>query len=100
MGWKNLPYWLRGGIILLVLSVFLLYFLSTTVLCVDPSSGADLSNPIFGCKSELERLFINLGFTKFIGSIFFLGVSFLIGAIIGLIIGKIKSKSKKQMEDK
>jgi len=95
MGWKNWPYWVKGGIIGIILSFFPLYFLSTTVLCADPLPGVDLSNPIFGCKSELERLFINLGLSIFVKSIFFVGIFFLIGVVIGLIIGKTLKRGNK-----
>lgn len=93
MGWKKLPFWLKTGIIFSLLSLITsIIFLSSVVICVDPAQGADLSNPIFGCKSELERLFIQPRLEVFMVPIFFIIISFLAGACVGLVIEKIKSK--------
>ncbi len=80
MAWKNWPYWLRGSIIFLIFPIIGLYGFTT---CRDmdciiwlPFAGA----AIF--IEGTETLFHAINF------IFYL----VLGAIIGWIYGKIKSK--------
>jgi hypothetical protein len=117
MPWKNLAYWLKGGIIGGMISlifhavVYLLY-----IGCVSASSGYS-SHCTFGLLLILPTLMIfysdlvtnesiNLGSPAglssselFIAAILLIVIGtilgLIIGAVIGLIIGKIKSKRKK-----
>ena len=92
MNWKNLSYWLRGGII-----SFILFLILLILSFISPRS--DMGN-IFhwvllglGLPAYILARFIPLGFGPF-SSFFVLIIpySFVIGAIIGWIVGKIKSK--------
>lgn len=111
MGWKNWPYWLRGGIIGGVIGIiwFVFHFMGMNF---GPGEGGYLNwvYYTFGVISGL--LGSILGFFIFpiallFGEYFsdatatpFLIISviylFLIGALIGFIIGKIKSRNKKK----
>jgi O-antigen/teichoic acid export membrane protein len=95
MSWKNMPYWLRGGIIGawtgVILGIILLIF---SFICdfasrYCPEKFWDILKNIFllplayipGVLSSLSLMLIFLGIEFFIA-----------GALIGLIIGKIKRK--------
>jgi hypothetical protein len=92
MGWKNLSYWLKGGIILAGINFLLivLYYLISNGQgsYYDPSAFLYISSFLvtdffyWGSNSPLE-IFI-------FSSIFY----FIIGAIIGLIYGKIKNRKR------
>ena len=80
MGWKNWPYWLRGGISLDLLII--------------------ISMIIFPKLSEIPIISILLYFPLFygfiIGGLIILFCWFIIGAIIGWIYGKIKRESNNE----
>lgn len=100
-GMDNRYYWLKGGIILLILSIIIIgYLLSTSELCVDPGENSDLSNPIFGCKTELERFFIKPRLSDILSISAILVISFLAGAVIGFIYGRIRGRNKLIQEKK
>lgn len=121
MGWKNLPYWLKGGVIGIIIPIVFSIFLFIINLLIN-----HMYHKSFQITTYLFLLFI-IPFVilqKFIGQIFgcrtvdFFGFSiggcpslafyiseiltiilyifiwFLIGAIIGGVIGKSKRKSK------
>jgi len=83
MGWRNLSYWLRGGLIglLIGLIIWIVWFVWGTL---DVQSG--------GSENEL----IVLGsMIVFIGGLILLAIGFIIGTIVGLIVGKSKYKINK-----
>lgn len=94
--WKNLPYWIRGGIIGIVIAIIL----SLIVILFR-----EFDNPITFFVG-LGILFVNLWFAYLINCrfesclianlyifmILFIIESFLIGVIIGWVVGKIKNK--------
>ena len=91
MGWKERPYWLKGGIIIILFYiligiVFSIYDFATFddfkgfftfMYFVGPGSF------IFGIDGPMEFI------TSFI---FTIAIYFIIGAIIGWIYGKIKNR--------
>lgn len=111
MDWKQLPYWLRGGIIAVIFFIIILvtlillatnyqqlgitredggflfylgaFFLILITLPVIPSWG-----------SIANESFIDLIPIVIVGLIFY----FMIGEIIGLVIGKIKSKKQSNLK--
>ncbi len=92
MTWKNLPYWLRGGIIsLLIVAVLYLILISLSLF-------TSLGEVLGGSKNILLTLslgtyFVLGGESESATIVFGLIVEyFIIGAVIGLIIGKLKSK--------
>jgi len=94
MDWKDWPYWLKGGVIAagINLLLLLLYYIFPT--------------PVFSFKKSYNQItsilglpaFVVIGILPFsIFSIFWIIVVstilfFIIGAIIGLIVGKVKSR--------
>ena len=80
MGWKNWPYWLRGGLIGIIVGIILLSIGERTSLPIEGN--------IFSSASYADGPFLYI-------VIFALIIFFIIGAIIGLIVGKIKSKRLK-----
>ena len=89
MNWKKWPSWLKGGTILLVLFIFytiLKLMLFPSFCLVETEQGiADTYCPFF---TQL-KLFFTFDFISFLYRGVFL---FFIGAVVGLIIDKIKSK--------
>jgi hypothetical protein len=79
MAWKNWPYWLRGGLIGLVIGIWPLgQFLVIPTNLLLHSMGF-----YFGIKSEV----VYLGYV--------LLHHIILGALIGLLIGEIKSRKNK-----
>lgn len=105
MGWKNRPYWLRGGIYLaIVFTIYLIIerilYYSLELVWKDPYCAGGVICTILYFSVGILHLFpVNLRshvITIIIGYIFFL----VVGAIIGLIVGKIKSrKENKNIEE-
>ena len=96
MGWKNLSYWLKGGIIGIIVLIILLiigfildltiqssFFPYTLMMIFIPLIPFVLIIEAFGIGFEDVIFFITLP------------AYFIIGAVIGWIVGKIKSKKKK-----
>jgi len=75
MGWKDWPYWLRGGIISGIIFDLVVLILLWSI----SNSGEGGGIPLF---STAVLFGLIVGF----------GLGFIIGAIIGWIVGKIKSK--------
>jgi|WetSurMetagenome_2_1015567.scaffolds.fasta_scaffold993534_1 hypothetical protein len=104
MGWKNWPYWLKGGIIGLILmfALPLILIISSFGFNCNSCWNALLGLSYLATPILLPILFIISRFDgctgeACIGRIIFvipalMGESFIIGAIIGLIAGKIKNK--------
>ncbi|MFH1455399.1 MAG: hypothetical protein ABIF40_00430 [archaeon] len=92
MGWKDWPYWLRGGLITLTLSLIIFLVLIIAYPSTVSAFGAGIFvlypaiflGPILQIRNEV------------VSSLFFLIfpflIYFLIGALGGLMVGKIKSK--------
>lgn len=97
MEWKNWPYWLKGGIILLIIHSILtligfLFLYDST----DPNGDVALiilPNIIIPLIA-LNWMHLPLIFGKW-SSIFYFSIFwFIIGTLIGWIYGKIKSKKR------
>lgn len=104
MGWKDLPYWLKGGAIFALAYIFISLFL------VPFGKKGDLFGFYYWAYPSLvvmaplstiiplERI-LNIG-NEVVSLILVLLVSlmiyFIIGALIGLIVGKIKNKNNLQ----
>ncbi len=99
MGWKNLPYWLKGGILGAVISVifFIPLVLEGMIVRLRFPKWFEF---VFGML-HLPAVYIGLGiigatskyeiwFFYLLGFFVDLLIYFLIGAFIGWIIGKIK----------
>ncbi|MBS3085684.1 hypothetical protein J4225_03285 [Candidatus Pacearchaeota archaeon] len=80
MGWKDWPYWLKGGVIfeiLLIIGLFLIAFIKGEGLAI-------LFLLIFFGGENPWEMFTFLGF---------LILYFILGAIIGWIYGKIRNRN-------
>ena len=92
MGWKEWPYWLKGGVILLTLYVLasLLYvmFFSSWQCSVETEQGT--AHPYCPFFTQLKLFF------RFDGIPFLYGgmALFLIGVVVGWIVGKFKSRNQ------
>lgn len=105
MGWKTWPYWLKGGIILLAISVIynlIAYFLALSNLVGGVSNLGEfmilfqaiivgIPLMLLGIIDQIQYLNNSTGVIIFVVSII---ISFLIGAFIGWIVGKIKSRNQ------
>jgi len=87
MGWKDWPYWLKGGIIGTVLATLIILIVGFIALSI--------------CYENCPPFIKNSLFIFILPSYFLPGViadvaiiiwNFLIGALIGFIYGKIKSR--------
>ena len=87
MSWKNLPYWLKGGIITSILAlIFFIYYLFTVRLCFDYVDGS--------CDLLIKTLFVgSINYSTYLSLIGALIVSFIISALIGFVYGKLKNKA-------
>ena len=92
MGWKDWPYWLKGGVIglVFVLILFLLIYFNLLGSSISGTLGIFIVVITFigalGLCPENACQFYTAGL------LILLIESFIIGAIIGWIIGKIKNK--------
>jgi len=108
MGWKNFPSWLKGGIIVLALITFLFLILfvmgakNTTNLYNSDKISYSQVTPLYAYLiPNFLRIPLNTysqtgTLLSFIGRIiegFILW--FVVGALIGFIVGKIKSRGKR-----
>ena len=105
MGWKSWPYWLRGGLIGVIITVITGFLISMT--SAYPLVGIlyylfTIPDLVIALPyRSIARFFVydvfglNIGFYVLIGS-YIIGIipNFIIGAIIGLIMGKIKNKKQ------
>ncbi len=78
MGWKDWPYWIKGGIIGILLS--LAYFLIILIIYLIYNWP----------EGDYVGFIIYILFGTIISTIGVAVALFIIGAIIGLIVGKIK----------
>jgi hypothetical protein len=99
MAWKNLPYWLKGGICAVAIGI-ILAIITFTVLNLYPKDVMGLpigpGGELFFALAvilTLPQIFMeyNLILNLVVSFIFY----FLIGALIGWIVGKLRSKKKK-----
>lgn len=89
MGWKNLPYWLRGGIIAIIIFIILVVITSISDRQGTSHPGALIIPLLPGLALTNHTLYrSDLLINGFISLIIY----FIIGALIGFIIGKIKNK--------
>ena len=82
MGWKNLAGWLKGGIIGVVLYIFFALFNAVPLLTF-------FGNLILKANPSLS---FNFAFAFLFGFVIYPLVWFGLGALIGWIVGKIKSR--------
>lgn len=95
MSWKNWPYWLKGGLITILIYLLLTIFLIIIFFIFKSqisliffqiiSLPTTLVNNLFGIYSGHNGIINKIFFTSII-------IYFIIGFIIGLIYGKIKKK--------
>jgi hypothetical protein len=96
MGWKNWPYWLKGGLI----SIFVFLVSSIPSLFSFQIDALSIVALLLGILGTLlwvvfANYFPKESFPLFIETIVFIVSvlsSFLVGSLIGWIYGKIKSK--------
>lgn len=100
MGWRDWPYWVKGGLIGIL--IFIVYYFLQIFFGLACMGGYNSNNPSFLCVSANT-------ISGFIGNIFFLpfklipefeGIEIamfiyfvILFAIIGLIYGKIKNRN-------
>lgn len=105
MGWKNLPYWLKGGVIFLVISIFLhlfikLLYVLTPIVGISFLIWYPLSWILYFLPSLIifwNSIFEPDTFIPIVSGTNVIHVFifyFIIGAIIGWIYGKIKSRKQ------
>lgn len=88
MSWKSLPYWLKGGVIAIVINIILI-FLSVIFNPANSFESPAVLLTLFQVFITQEIFNVNnLPALTIISSISF----FIIGAIIGLIVQKIKKE--------
>ena len=101
IGWKNLSYWLRGGIIGLIISIIFI-FIVFAIGVISPMLKFPLLN-ILGPFQSLFYLVLVMPIEIALLSgmknltipiIVTILIYFIIDSLIGLIIGKIKSKKE------
>jgi hypothetical protein len=105
MGWKNLPPWLRGGIIGVIISLIICISLGSFLheqIVYDGCHSREIPGEVYSqCDMIDDQLksssASSLYHTGFIRSYIFICIIisipfFICGSILGLIIGKIKSK--------
>ena len=100
MGWKNWPYWLRGGAIGVLVGILILFIPFVGLIYIIPVMFVQgLIFNLIGLRETADLCFSLFSSPSFICVITFYPInvilSFIIGALIGLIIGKIKSKNRK-----
>ena len=111
MGWKNWSYWIRGGVILSMLyvlfGIFLLIlfyitdYVVITFLIIYPLAFLSSNFVINTLFTFLENISGGSGgFAYIVIFIINLILIFLIGALIGLIVGKVKNRKNKIVETK
>lgn len=97
MNWKNWPYWIKGGTILLISSMWalaLFYFVgilkisNPTVYCIK----APCPSPSF--LINMFNIYIWDGKDLTLFSLTFIVIIFLIGALIGQLHSKIKNRKQ------
>ena len=108
MGWKNMPYWFRGiviGVVLSIIGATIIFFIDDLICplttssypsCILPPSFwyfAFSSMLIGGPLLNMITDALNLSLSVYLTILFSSLINFV---IIGLIIGKIKSKSNKK----
>lgn len=109
MGWKNWPYWVRGGVIADIITVVTAPLI-LVLMFLAAFSDFPISNNItiiwfimFGIGQLITKFFYGIfgwatGFSILIGSIVVsLFINFLIGALIGLIVRKMKKKKQNEV---
>jgi len=91
MGWKELPAWIKGGIILGVLDIILVLYV---IISSHPLDAQLLALGIVQFPSLFLFSWLGQNYTQNIYIISLGGILtwFLIGAIIGWIVGKIRNK--------
>lgn len=89
MNWKNLPYWLKGGII--GLTIGLLYGLFSIILIVLVILGYLPASPFNLGTQSPKFLFLII---PFIGTLIQTSILFVIGSLIGYIYGKVKLRKE------
>lgn len=90
MSWKNWPYWVKGGIIGLVIGLILII---VGTICL-PFAGFPPQCPstiILHLPLILLSYFLK---DIYLGYIVLILISIIIGALIGFIIGKVKSSKR------
>jgi len=96
MGWKNWSYWLRGGIISVIIYLILLLI---TFLCAENASGEGFVCLLFFVPTlllmPLYQAIFGYPEPVYLAYVFFVIFWFVIGAVVGLIIGKIKRRKMK-----
>ena len=106
MGWKDLPRWLKYG--LLFAGIYAL--ISILTFSSDKLINSDIGMPLIAMFFFLSipAIWLFLGDTFLVDAIYYMTseklifiiiasivIYFIIGALIGLLVGKIKSKKKK-----
>jgi len=87
MGWKNWPYWLRGGFIGFLIGLILVLIMFG----ITPEFNNYIIYPMYIlCQGGLECTFSLFGFV--LSVIINLILFFIIGSLIGLVFGKIRSR--------
>ncbi len=96
MEWKNWPSWLKGGIVALVIYIPLFLILNPYIIKQDPFNLIILEIPAAPILIVLPRVGIELGGLTGLTLLFFILLIyyFILGALIGFIISKIKSKKE------
>ena len=105
MSWKNWPYWLKGGVIgVILIIVFFIIIVSISntskgctswenspYYCISIIGASFLIAVVTGSRNMMF-LYISTGITNII-------IVFIVGSLIGLIYGKIKNRKESKELD-
>jgi len=99
MGWKNWPYWLKGGIVFTVIELIFLFlqtFLTDFINYFNENYNYPfiLASMLGWATAGFDSPNLLAPFGAVIFIVYFLSFSFIIGALIGFIVGKIKSSKR------
>ena len=93
MNWKNRPYWVKGGVIaylLLVIVYMVLMAFYARWLC----EYNDMGNINCSTAQVWGTAFLPFSYIPFLGmTLVAILIVFLIGALIGIVVAKVKKKS-------
>ncbi len=94
MGWKKWPYWLKGGIIGLIIVI-----LGALLISLSPVRCIGLSQDGTGCKPPQGTNAFVYNINSILNNfdmvfLYFILLTIIISSVIGWLIGKIKNKNK------
>lgn len=98
MRWKDLSYWIRGGLIGLLFSILAFsIFIFLPVKCVGLSENGTACQPLQGFEAITFNFIIILNAQDKLLLMFYFILPIIFGALIGWLCGKIKGMKRKRV---